>query len=63
MAEPIRITPEKVYKKLQQGQILLVCAYDDEAKYRRLQLERSISMNEFKTKLPTLSMDQEIVFY
>lgn len=63
MADPIRVKPEEVYKKLQQGKILLVCAYDDEAKYKRLQLKGSISMSEFKTKLPALSMDQEIIFY
>jgi hypothetical protein len=61
--EPIRITPEEVYKKVKSGIILLVCAYEDEAKFKKLQLEGAISFNEFKSKLPSLSKDQEIVFY
>jgi hypothetical protein len=63
MVEPIRITPAEVHKKLQQGTALLVCAYDDEAKYKMTKLEGSISFRAFKEKLPTLPMEQEIVFY
>jgi len=63
MTEPKRITPEEVYQKLRSGGAILVCAYEDEAKFRRMQLEGAISFNEFKSKLPSLSKDQEIVFY
>jgi hypothetical protein len=63
MTEPKRITPEEVREKLKSGNVLLVCAYEDEAKFRRMQLEGAISFNEFKSKLPSLSKDQEIVFY
>jgi hypothetical protein len=63
MTEPVRITPEEVYKKVKLGQTILVCAYEDEARFKQLQLEGAISFNEFKSKLPSLSKDQEIVFY
>ena len=63
MAEPKRISPEEVYPKLKSGTAFLVCAYEDEAKFKRLQLEGAISLNEFKSKLPSLAKDQEIVFY
>jgi hypothetical protein len=63
MTEPIRITPEEVYKKVKSGKTILVCAYEDEARFKQLQLEGAISFNEFKSKLPSLSKDQEIVFY
>jgi hypothetical protein len=63
MTEPKRIRPEEVYPKLKTGEILLVCAYEDDVKFKRLQLQGAISLNEFKSKLPSLAKDQEIVFY
>jgi len=63
MAEPERITPEEAYQKLRAGKTLLVCAYEDEMKFKAMQLEGAISLNEFKSKLPSLAKDQEIVFY
>ncbi len=58
-----RISPEKVRQGLQTGMLLLVCAYEDESRFRQMQLEGAISFSEFQTKLPALSKDQEIVFY
>jgi len=63
MSEPKRVTAEEVYDKLKSGKVLLVCAYEDEEKFRKLQLEGAISFNTFKSNLPSFSKDQEIVFY
>jgi len=63
MTEPQRVTPEEVHETLKSGKILLVCAYEDESKFKQMQLEGAISLKEFKSKLPSLSKDQEIVFY
>ena len=63
MSEPERVTAEEVYSKLKSGKALLVCAYEDEERFKRLQLEGAISFNEFKSKLSSFSKDQEIVFY
>jgi len=63
MTEPIRVTPEEAYEKVKSGKALLVCAYEDDAKFKKLKLENAISFNEFKSKLPSLSEDQEIIFY
>ena len=63
MLEPERVTAEEVYNKLKSGGALLVCAYEDEIKFKAMQLEGAISLNEFKSKLPSLARDQEIVFY
>ena len=63
MAEAIRITPEETYQKLQAGKALLVCAYDNEERFRNLQLEGAISFSELRAKLPALSKDQEIILY
>ena len=63
MAEPKRMSPQEAHRKLETGKVLLVCAYEDESKFRKMQLEGAISFNEFKKKLPSLAKDQEIVFY
>jgi rhodanese-related sulfurtransferase len=63
MAEPERITPEEAYQKLKNGKALLVCAYEDDAKFKMMQLQGAISLSEFKAKLPSLPKDGEIIFY
>ena len=63
MAEAIRITPEETFQKLRAGKALLVCAYDNEERFRNLQLGGAISFSELRAKLPALSKDQEIVLY
>ncbi len=63
MTEPIRVAPEEIYEKVKSGKALLVCAYEDETKFKKMQIEGAISFNEFKSKLSSLSEDQEIVFY
>jgi len=63
MTKVSRITPEETYQKLRVENALLVCAYDSEEQFRSLRLEGAISLPEFRAKLPSLSKDQEIVFY
>jgi len=63
MSEPERVTAEEVYDKMKSGKTLLVCAYEDEQKFKAMQLGGAISLNEFMSKLPSLSKDQEIIFY
>jgi hypothetical protein len=63
MTEPIRIPPEEASKKVLSKQAILVCAYEEEEKFRRMHLEGAISLNEFKNKAPSLSKEQEIIFY
>jgi hypothetical protein len=48
---------------LKAGKALLVCAYEDEAKFKKMHLQGAISFNEFQSKLSSLSKDQEVVFY
>ena len=63
MAEAIRMSPEDVRQKVTSGSALLVCAYDDDEKFRLFHLEGALSFAKFKSKLPSLSKDHEIVFY
>ena len=63
MTEPIRIPAEETRKKVTSGEAILVCAYEDEGKFRKMHLQDAISLQNFKTRLPALSREQEIIFY
>jgi len=63
MTEPERVGPGESYEKLKAGVALLVCAYDNEDKFKALRLEGAISLNELRSKLGALPKDQEIIFY
>lgn len=57
-----RISPSEAYDDMEVG-ALLVCAYDDEAKCQKMNLEGSLTLQELEKRLPSLPKDQEIVFY
>ena len=63
MPEPIRISVEEARQKANSGAALLVCAYDDEEKFGSNHLLGATSFGEFRAKLPSLSTEQEIIFY
>ena len=57
MPDVPRIPVEEAREKVRSGQALLVCAYEDEDKCRRIPLDDSIYLNEVRRRLPTLSND------
>jgi hypothetical protein len=63
MSEVIRIQPKEAREKIQAGKAMLVCAYDNEEKFKKVNLEGAISLGEFRTKEFSLSKEQEIIFY
>ena len=63
MADIERISPQQAHTKVKPNQALLVCAYEDEAKCRMLNLEGSISFTSFKSRVQFLPKSQEIIFY
>jgi len=63
MADIDRISAQQAHTKATSNQALLVCAYDDEAKCRMLNLDGSISFTSFKSRVNSLSKSQEIIFY
>jgi rhodanese-related sulfurtransferase len=63
MIEPVRIPPEEVRKKVLSNDAILVCAYEEEEKFKKMHLEGAISLNEFKHRASSLSKEQEIIFY
>lgn len=63
MADIERIGVDKARRRVKTGQALLVCAYEDEEKCRRLGLEGAISLASLGSRLPTLPKPQELIFY
>lgn len=63
MSEIIRVSPQEANKRVSLGKALLVCAYDDDEKHNRMNLDGSISLNQLKDREESLSKDQEIIFY
>jgi len=63
MEEPKRVSPDEVRKKVKEGKALLVCAYEDEEKFKKVRLEGALSLSEFKLRDPSITKNQEIVFY
>ena len=63
MADIERISVEEAHRKTTAKQALLVCAYEDEAKCRMLDLGGSISLTDFQSKAGSLPKSQEIIFF
>lgn len=63
MTQVPRITAEEARARVQSGQALLVCGYEDPEKFAAMRLEGAISIHEFRAMRPTLAKDREIVFY
>ena len=64
MADIERISVEQAHQRVKANQALLVCAYDDEAKCRMINLEGSISLTNFQSRVTgSLPKTQEIIFY
>ena len=63
MADIERISVEEAHRKVKENQALLVCAYEDEAKCRMVNLEGSISLASFQSRVVSLPKTQEIIFF
>jgi len=63
MTQPLRISAEETRQRVSEGSALLVCAYDDNEKFKNNHLQGAISLSEFKSKLPSISKDQDVIFY
>jgi hypothetical protein len=63
MADIERISVEEAHQKVVANEALLVCAYDDEAKCRKVNLEGSISLTSFQSRVGSLPKTQDIIFF
>jgi rhodanese-related sulfurtransferase len=57
-----RIDSQQAQADIQTG-ALLVCAYDDPAKFKQYCVNGAISMDDFKRQLASLPKNREIIFY
>lgn len=58
-----RIDVETARKNVTNGQALLVCAYEDDAKCRKGRLDGSIPLARLEAMAATLPKSQPIIFY
>jgi rhodanese-related sulfurtransferase len=58
-----RIGPEEARERIQSGQALLVCAYEDDEKFNALHLENAKSLREFHQMETSVPKDKELIFY
>jgi hypothetical protein len=63
MSEVNRVTASSIKAGVESGSTLLICAYDDDAKFKSFHLEGAIPLSEFKVRLALLEKDAQIVFY
>jgi hypothetical protein len=63
MSELTIITTDDAYRKAKSGEALLVCAYEDDDRFGKFNLDEAISYKTFESLLPTISKDREIIFY
>ncbi len=63
MEEIKRITPADARREVMSGKALFVCGYESEELCSRMQLEGSISLGQFRERLPLLEKSQEIIFF
>jgi len=63
MSDAVRISALEAQEKIQSGSALLVCAYEDEANFKKYHLEGAISLADFRNRAGNLQNDQELIFY
>lgn len=64
MADVELITPQQFQERQQAGEeMLLVCAYDSDEKFRQNHLEGALSLDDFRSRLDSIPKDRSIVFY
>lgn len=63
MPDVERIGPEEARRRVQAGEALLACAYDDEAKCSSMRLEGATTINDLRPRLAALPRSQEIILY
>lgn len=58
-----RIPASKARQQVQNGNALLVCAYEDEQKCNSIKIEDSLTLKELEARLPSIAWSQEMIFY
>ena len=57
------IEAQDAFEHVENKSALLICAYESDEKFHKLQLEGAISLSEFQSISATLDKDKELIFY
>jgi hypothetical protein len=63
MPKPQRIDVQDARQEVLFGRAKLVCAYEDREKCHQMLLEGSVPYSDFKSELPYLRPNQQIILY
>ncbi|HET6420971.1 MAG TPA: ArsR family transcriptional regulator [Geobacteraceae bacterium] len=63
MAEVRRVNPQEVRHKVQAGEALFVCVYDNKELCGRMRLQGAMTLGELNSRLAEIGKEQEIIFY
>jgi hypothetical protein len=63
MESEIRISADQARRQIESGRALLVCAYDDEEKCRKLMFEGALTLKQLEERLESLPEGVDILFY
>lgn len=63
MKKPKDIDPTQAREKVQDGRALLVCAYDDESKCKKVLLDGAMTMSQLRTTLAKRNKDEQLNLY
>ena len=58
-----RIDPEETRRRVNSGDALLVCAYDELEKCQKYRLSNALSLNRLHDQEEQLAKDRKIIFY
>ena len=58
-----RVSPEEARGEVESGRALLVCAYDDEAKYRQMRLQHAVTLHDLQRRVDSIPRNQTLIFY
>jgi len=58
-----RMATAQAHSMVQSGEAIFACAYEDPAKYEKLKLEGSVSLQDLQARLPSLPKNQPIILY
>lgn len=58
-----RVSAEEARREVESGRALLVCAYDDEAKCRKLRLQNAVMLHDLQRRIDSIPHNQTLIFY
>ncbi len=63
MESELRIPADRARREMEAGRALLVCAYEDEEKCRRLMFEGALTLSQLEERLASHPDGVDVLFY